>query len=124
MSVIAQSQRRKDHNLCRRSSTGRDDARPKVMANLNPITSGLKSNKKGERRGGRQLGTPNKPKTLDQDLTAAAIRLGFFQEVEVKTLDQEGKETTKTKLEFTGKDGREGYLMWLGMNVPAPEDAT
>jgi hypothetical protein len=30
MSVIAQSQRRKDHNLCRRSSTGRDDARPNM----------------------------------------------------------------------------------------------
>jgi hypothetical protein len=51
-------------------------------------------------------------------LTAAAIRLGFLQEVEVKSIDLEGKETTKTKLEFTGKDGREGYLMWLGMNVP------
>ena len=30
MSVIAQSQRRKHHDLCRRSSTGHHDARPNM----------------------------------------------------------------------------------------------
>jgi hypothetical protein len=39
--------------------------------------------------------------------------------VKVKGLDKEGKETETTELQFTGKGGRKGYLMWLGMNSPS-----
>jgi hypothetical protein len=58
-------------------------------------------------------------KTLSEDLTDAAIALGFLTEVKVKGIDKEGNETETRELQFTGKDGRKGYLMWLGMNVPA-----
>jgi hypothetical protein len=67
----------------------------------------LKSNKKGERRGGRQAGTPNKNTRILKDaLLDAALALGFPKEV--AELDQDGKPTGAIKMLKTGFDGMQG----------------
>lgn len=77
----------------------------------------LKTNKKGQRRGGRQPGTPNKTTQILKDaLLNAASELGFPEEVTL--LDDDGKPTGVIKLRKTGVDGMTGYLEWLGLNQP------
>jgi hypothetical protein len=77
----------------------------------------LKSNKKGERIGGRKAGTPNKStKILKDALLDAATELGFPEEVTL--LDDDGRPTGVIKMTKTGIDGLQGYLEWLGLNNP------
>ena len=77
----------------------------------NPTGKGLKPNKPGERRGGRQAGT----RDLRTLVREAAEAIGFIERVPV--LDAEGKPTGRTELRY-GKDGEAGYLRWLAANHP------
>lgn len=84
----------------------------------NPTGIGLRPNKKGERRGGRKAGTPNKFTTsLKDDTLGAAEDVGMIEEH--KIVDKDGKETGGTRLLATGKDGRRGYLRWAAIHQPA-----
>ncbi len=74
------------------------------MPNLNG--KGLTPNKRGERRGGRQAGTPNKLIVHDE-VIAAAAQAGFIKEVPVI---KKGKPTGQTRLVATNKEGFRGYL--------------
>jgi len=77
----------------------------------NPTGKGLKPNKPGERRGGRQAGT----RDLRTLVREAAEAIGFIERVPV--LDAEGKPTGRIELRY-GKDGEAGYLRWLAANHP------
>jgi hypothetical protein len=74
-------------------------------------------NKKGERRGGRKAGTPNKTTQILKDaLLDAAAALGFPEEVTL--VDDDGQPTGVIKFRKTGIDGMTGYLEWLGLTHP------
>jgi len=75
-----------------------------------PKGSGLTSNKKGERRGGRQAGTPNRStQELKEHLLNAADALGTVKETR---RDVSGTVIiTRNK----GEGGTQGFLEWLAM---------
>ena len=80
----------------------------------NPTGQGLKSAKKGERRGGRQPGSSNLfGRELKEALLDAAQEVGEVEETDV--LDKDGKPTGTTRMRATGKDGLRGYLRWAAM---------
>jgi len=77
----------------------------------NPTGKGLKPNKPGERRGGRQAGTRDL-KTLVRE---AAEETGLIERVPV--LDKEGKPTGRYEFRY-GAEGEKGYLKWVARNHP------
>jgi len=69
----------------------------------NPTGQGLKSAKKGERRGGRQPGSSNLfGRELKEALLDAAQEVGEVEEIEV--LDADGKPTGMTRMRATDGD--------------------
>ena len=77
----------------------------------NPTGKGLKPNKPGERRGGRQAGT----RDLRTLVREAAEETGFIERVPV--LDKEGKPTGGYEFRY-GAEGEKGYLKWVARNHP------
>jgi len=73
----------------------------------NPTGAGFKPNKKGERRGGRKAGTPNRiTASLKEDALGAAEDVGMV------ILKGESWQAT-------GKGGRRAYLRWAAVHQPA-----
>ena len=77
----------------------------------NPTGKGLKPNKPGERRGGRQAGT----RDLRTLVREAAEETGLIERVPV--LDKEGKPTGRYEFRY-GAEGEKGYLKWVARNHP------
>ena len=77
----------------------------------NPTGKGLKPNKPGERRGGRQAGT----RDLRMLVREAAEETGLIERVPV--LDKEGKPTGRYEFRY-GAEGEKGYLKWVARNHP------
>jgi hypothetical protein len=77
----------------------------------NPTGKGLKPNKPGERRGGRQAGT----RDLRTLVREAAEETGLIERVPV--LDAEGKPTGRYEFKY-GAEGELGYLKWAARNHP------
>jgi hypothetical protein len=81
----------------------------------NPTGQGLKSAKKGEHRGGRVAGVPNRfPQELKQAMLDAVSEVGEVNEEPL--LDKDGNPTGMTRLTATGKDGLKGYLKWAAVH--------
>ena len=77
----------------------------------NPTGKGLKPNKPGERRGGRQAGA----RDLRTLVREAAEETGLIERVPV--LDKEGKPTGRYEFRY-GAEGEKGYLKWVARNHP------
>ena len=96
------------------------------VANLLGTGGGNKANltsfKPGERRVGRQVGTPNRLPELMLGLFEAAAELGYMRQALVVDKDgnpevgSDGVPTGRMAWTPSGEEGFKGYLKWLGIN--------